>query len=390
MCELKYVQSKQWGLNLDVTETPMNDDERGVLLSLLGFDGIENVRDSSSGNKLSDVFFSKVLNSRLPKKGNNTVLMELLCFKPNANVSFVDTLLSIPGIDTNMKNSDGKKITDIISDKMNDDSKLGRGRRKRELIKHWKNLGEKIDTYEERKQQINAIVNHKLLDDSSSGTSQLDLDADEKVFESIYQNYTKWYESKHYDENESVNSNVVHTSNSNYTHMFRTWYVEGNYNDALIGEGAFSKVYKAIDFNYLNSNEKNVYVAIKLIQRKLDGTNDESASKWLASNEIRCLKKIDHENVVKILAYDTNVIHEDEAMIGCVLEYANNGNLHNLISKLAPLSDVLARTYFKQILTGINACHKMGIINRDIKPRNIVLDVEYNAKLCDFGFAKVT
>ena len=112
--------------------------------------------------------------------------------------------------------------------------------------------------------------------------------------------------------------------------------------------------------------------------------------KWLARNEQRCLQKISSSHVVKLLAHDLNGRFENKDAALFVLEYAPNGNLRRLIEKLGPLSDIIGRTYLHQIISGINACHKVGVIHRDLKLENIVLDVNYNAKICDFGLAKVT
>ena len=73
-----------------------------------------------------------------------------------------------------------------------------------------------------------------------------------------------------------------------------------------------------------------------------------------------------------------------------VLEYMPNGELTDLIASLGPFPSIIARTYFRQIINGLEACHSQGIIHRDIKPQNILLDRYYNAKLCDFGLSKLT
>ena len=91
-----------------------------------------------------------------------------------------------------------------------------------------------------------------------------------------------------------------------------------------------------------------------------------------------------------MLAYDLNGRFENKDVVLFVLEYAPNGNMAVLIKKLGPLSDIIGRTYLHQIISGVNACHKNGVVHRDLKLENIVLDVNYNAKICDFGLAKVT
>merc|ERR1719361_2422019 len=53
------------------------------------------------------------------------------------------------------------------------------------------------------------------------------------------------------------------------------------------------------------------------------------------------------------------------------------------------LEPILARTYFRQLVAGIECMHLNGIIHRDIKPQNLLLDNKYNLKITDFGLSKI-
>merc|ERR1719361_3310237 len=53
------------------------------------------------------------------------------------------------------------------------------------------------------------------------------------------------------------------------------------------------------------------------------------------------------------------------------------------------LEPILARTYFRQLVSGIECMHQNGIIHRDIKPQNLLLDNKYNLKITDFGLSKI-
>ena len=196
------------------------------------------------------------------------------------------------------------------------------------------------------------------------------------INQSKYVEYVQWYETvcnitfkkdvhqqKHVMDHDGINTKKKQ--------MIGSWCIDADNKDALLGKGAFSTVYKAVDYNFIDNNQDNcVFVAIKLIQK--DSTKHPST--WLANNEIQCLDKIQHENVIKMLGYDINTTYNGVPMIAFILEYGKNGELRHLVQKLGPLSDVLARTYFHQILAGINACYEAGVIHRDIKLENIVLD----------------
>ena len=70
------------------------------------------------------------------------------------------------------------------------------------------------------------------------------------------------------------------------------------------------------------------------------------------------------------------------------MEYAQNGELYNLIKSTKGFSEDVARYYFLQMLDTIYYLHnEMRICHRDIKPENILIDDNYNLKLGDFGFA---
>jgi serine/threonine protein kinase len=71
-----------------------------------------------------------------------------------------------------------------------------------------------------------------------------------------------------------------------------------------------------------------------------------------------------------------------------ISEYCGGGDLRALVSKKKRLSEAEARLYLAEILVAIEELHKNGIIHRDIKLDNILLDKDGHAKLTDFGLSK--
>jgi len=57
------------------------------------------------------------------------------------------------------------------------------------------------------------------------------------------------------------------------------------------------------------------------------------------------------------------------------------------MSYTGPFNEGVARHMFRQMLLGLEACHKNGVAHRDLKPENILLDEEYNVRIADFGAA---
>jgi len=141
-----------------------------------------------------------------------------------------------------------------------------------------------------------------------------------------------------------------------------------------VGEGGFGSVYKAED------KKLNEIVCIKVLDAKL---TLELSHKDRFVREIKLARKITHPNVVRIFDFAEigwNYVVTMEYVDGCSLkERMKQGNLttHDMIS------------YIEQICRALDAAHVMGIIHRDIKPGNILIDKNDNVKIVDFGLAKV-
>lgn len=74
-------------------------------------------------------------------------------------------------------------------------------------------------------------------------------------------------------------------------------------------------------------------------------------------------------------------------MVYFLLEYAGNGNLFFYIHSLEGLPELLALRFLYQTTLAVQHLHQRDIIHRDIKPENILLDDQFNIKLCDLGWS---
>ncbi len=141
-----------------------------------------------------------------------------------------------------------------------------------------------------------------------------------------------------------------------------------------IGVGGMSYVYKAYD-----SRKKRI-VAIKMLKDEL--SIDEDFVNKFKSEALAC-KDIKHENVVA--AYD---VVDEGNMHYIVLEYLDGTTLNKYIKQKGKLSNEEVVDISLQVAKGIQAAHRKGIIHRDIKPQNIVIDNKGVAKITDFGIAR--
>ncbi|KNC73115.1 hypothetical protein SARC_14327, partial [Sphaeroforma arctica JP610] len=72
-----------------------------------------------------------------------------------------------------------------------------------------------------------------------------------------------------------------------------------------------------------------------------------------------------------------------------VMEYVAGGELFEYIVKHGKLSEDAARTFFQQIISGVEYCHRHKVVHRDLKPENLLLDTNNNVKIADFGLSNI-
>ncbi|ATP39303.1 serine/threonine protein kinase [Solibacillus sp. R5-41] len=141
----------------------------------------------------------------------------------------------------------------------------------------------------------------------------------------------------------------------------------------LIGGGGMSNVYLAHDI-ILNRD-----VAIKIL--RYDFSNEEELHRRF-QREALSATSLTHPNIVSI--YD---VGEDGDMHYIVMEYIKGKTLKQYIQEFSPLSPARSVHIMKQLTSAMSQAHENGIIHRDIKPQNILMDEEGNVKITDFGIA---
>ena len=135
-----------------------------------------------------------------------------------------------------------------------------------------------------------------------------------------------------------------------------------------IGQGHYAVVKRA---KHILLGEK---VAVKIIDK----------SKVGGSEEVSCLKLVQHPNVVRLLE-----VMETPTEMMMVMELGENGNLYEYASRHDNgLDEEIARSFFLQIAQAVQHCHNCNVVHRDIKMENIILFNNYTIlKLTDFGFS---
>ncbi|KAL7611080.1 hypothetical protein Lser_V15G12980 [Lactuca serriola] len=141
-----------------------------------------------------------------------------------------------------------------------------------------------------------------------------------------------------------------------------------------IGQGTYSNVYRARDL------QSGKIMALKKV--KFDNFQPESV-KFMA-REIKILRKLDHPNVMKLEGIITSRL---SCSIYLVFEYMEHDLAGLLSSPDVKFTASQIKCYMMQLLKGIDHCHSRGIIHRDIKSSNILVNNEGVLKIADFGLA---
>ncbi|NOR12192.1 MAG: protein kinase, partial [Candidatus Aminicenantes bacterium] len=141
-----------------------------------------------------------------------------------------------------------------------------------------------------------------------------------------------------------------------------------------LGKGGMGNVYRVVD------NKINEEVALKLLKPEIaaDKTTLERFS-----NELKLARKIVHKNVGRMYH-----LGEDKGTHFITMEYVSGQDLKGLIRQTGQLAVGTVINIAKQVCDGMEEAHKLGVIHRDLKPNNIMIDREGNVRILDFGIAR--
>jgi tRNA A-37 threonylcarbamoyl transferase component Bud32 len=144
--------------------------------------------------------------------------------------------------------------------------------------------------------------------------------------------------------------------------------------DAQIGAGGMSTVYRAFD----TTLERRV--AVKLMHREIASDSDQLER---FRREARSVAQLSHPHIVGVI--DAG---EEDGRPYIVFEYVEGETLKDRIRRMGRLPVDEAIAYAIEITRALGAAHARGIVHRDIKPQNVLVDEEGSAKVTDFGIAR--
>jgi len=141
-----------------------------------------------------------------------------------------------------------------------------------------------------------------------------------------------------------------------------------------LGKGGMGRVYKVFDEKIKDK------IALKLLKPEISA--DEQAIERF-SNELRFSRKISHRHVCRM--FD---LGEAEGTHYITMEYVSGEDLKSILRMMGPMSAGKVVLVARQVCEGLAEAHRLGVVHRDLKPQNIMIDREGNVRIMDFGIAR--
>lgn len=151
----------------------------------------------------------------------------------------------------------------------------------------------------------------------------------------------------------------------------------------LIGKGSYGRVYLGIN---LTTGD---FLAVKQVEvnQKAAGQDKDKMKEMVAAldQEIDTMQHLEHPNIVQYLGCERK-----EYSISIFLEYISGGSIGSCYRKHGKFEENLVSSLTKQTLEGLAYLHHEGVLHRDLKADNILLDIDGTCKISDFGISKKT
>lgn len=151
----------------------------------------------------------------------------------------------------------------------------------------------------------------------------------------------------------------------------------------LIGKGTYGKVYLGINAD----NGEILAVKHVAVGPKVTGNDKDRVKEVVGAidQEIDTMQHLEHPNIVQYLGCE-----RAETSISIYLEYIPGGSVGSCLRKHGKFEEGVVKSLNHQVLSGLAYLHDRGILHRDLKADNILLDLDGTCKISDFGISKKT
>ncbi len=141
-----------------------------------------------------------------------------------------------------------------------------------------------------------------------------------------------------------------------------------------LGHGGMGRVYKVFD------TEVREKLALKLLNPEI-AADEQTIERF--RNELKLARTISHRNICRM-----HDLGREEGAYYITMEYVSGEDLKSLIHRIGALSIGKAVSIARQICEGLAEAHRVGVVHRDLKPQNIMIDRDGNSRIMDFGIAR--
>jgi tRNA A-37 threonylcarbamoyl transferase component Bud32 len=149
---------------------------------------------------------------------------------------------------------------------------------------------------------------------------------------------------------------------------------------ALLGKGGMARVYRGVDIRLQRT------VAIKVIDTPYRQNTDYGTR---FQREAQAIARLEHPNVVRLYRYG-----EKDGVLYMAMQYVEGTDLQNVLDSYRSSQEFMSAEdllhVIRQVCAALDYIHQKGVIHRDVKPSNVMLDKDGQALLADFGLALLT
>ena len=138
----------------------------------------------------------------------------------------------------------------------------------------------------------------------------------------------------------------------------------------LIGEGRFGKIYSGLLYN-------GEIISIKIFKNLSD------LQKKRIINNLETVYILNHKNIIKAIQIDNENIINENGDLSIVYESIKLNNVQEIIEKYGSLDEKIIQQYIKQLLEGLKYLHEQKIFHKNLKPSNIIVDIDGTIKISD-------